>query len=248
MERQMVGIYKITNLLNGKVYIGQSIDIQKRLKAHFAYAKNKNSKEYNTSIHNAIRKYGEENFICEILVECKEEDLDDLEQYYINYFNSANRDKGYNLTTGGLGGHKTNCRKILQYDLNGNFIKRWDAAWIAAKALNISVDNIRACCYGQKSANGFQWKFEDDDKIIQPYKRNFYSKGLELGRKPVQIIGINVKDNSTIDFDMIKDAAQWLIENNFSKATVESVSSRISTVKNTGKKAYGFIWKTKESD
>ncbi len=69
-----------------------------------------------------------------------------------------------------------------------------------------------------------------------------------LGRKPVQITGINVKDNSTIDFNMIKDAAQWLIENNFSKATVESVSSRISAVKNKDQKAYGFIWKTKESD
>ena len=245
----MIGIYKITNLLNGKIYIGQSVDIQKRLKAHFAYAKNKNSKEYNTSIHNAIRKYGEENFICEILVECKEEDLDDLEQYYINYFNSTDRNIGYNLTTGGLGGHKTNCRKILQYDLNGNFIKRWDAAWIAAKALNISVDNIRACCYGQKSANGFQWKFEDDtDRKIEKYSRNYYSKGLELGRKPVQVIGIN-EEGIEYKFDMIIEAAKWLIKNNYSKAkSPETVRSRISSVKDTDKKAYGFIWKTKESD
>lgn len=245
----MIGIYKITNLLNGKVYIGQSVDIHKRLKAHFAYAKNKNSKEYNTSIHNAIRLYGDCNFKCEVLQECTKEQLDELEKYYIDLYDSTNRQKGYNLTQGGLGGHKTKCRHILQYDLNGNLIREWDSIWEASEELNIPNGSIAACCYGQKSAYGFQWKFSDDtDRTIEKYSRNYYSKGLELGRKPVQVIGIN-EEGIEYNFDMIIEAAKWLIKNNYSKAkSPETVRSRISSVKDTDKKAYGFIWKTKESD
>lgn len=245
----MIGIYKITNLLNGKVYIGQSVDIQKRLKAHFAYAKNKNSKEYNTSIHNAIRLYGDYNFKCEVLQKCTKEQLDELEKYYINLYDSTNRQKGYNLTQGGFGGHKTRCRHILQYDLSGNLIKEWNSIWEASEELNIPNGSITACCYGQKSAYGFQWKFSDDtNRKIEKYFRNYYNKGLELGRKPVQVIGTN-EEGIEYKFDMIIEAAKWLVKNHYSKAkNLESIRNRISSVKNTGKKAYGFIWKTKESD
>lgn len=244
-----IGIYKITNLINNKIYIGQSVNIERRIGAHFNYAFSKGAKEYNTPIHNAIRLYGKENFKWEILKECTEEELDDLEIYYIDLYNSTDRNIGYNLTTGGSGGHKTNCRHVLQYDLDGNFIKEWDSIWEAAKELGFSKYSIAACCYGQKSACGFQWKFSDDvDRKIEKYFRKYYSKGLELGRKPVQVIGIN-EEGTEYEFDMIIEAAKWLIKNNYSKAkNPESVRSGISSVKNTDKKAYGFIWKTKESD
>ena len=244
----ITGIYKITNLVNGKIYIGQSLDIERRYKAHINFSKNKSSREYNTPIHNAIRKYGEENFKCEVLIECKKEELDELEKYYIKFFNSTDREKGYNLTPGGLGGHKINCRKVLQYDLKGNFIKEWIAAWEAAESLGIRVENIYACCYGQKSSGGFQWKFKDSDKQITEYKRNTYLEGLALGRHPKSIIGTHQESSLTVEFDMIKNAAIWLLENGYSKSTIESVASRLSKVKNKNIKAYGFLWKTKEGD
>ena len=72
------GIYKIENLINGKVYIGQSIEIERRFKKHLT-AKD------NTVIHKAIRKYGKENFSLQILEKCDTILLDDRESYWINY-------------------------------------------------------------------------------------------------------------------------------------------------------------------
>lgn len=90
----MVGIYKITNLINGKVYIGQSINIEERWKRHC-------TTHDNCYIHKAIQKYGKKNFSFEILEECEEAVLNEREIYYIDKYNSF--DEGYNMTFGGEG-------------------------------------------------------------------------------------------------------------------------------------------------
>jgi group I intron endonuclease len=82
-EDIMVGIYKMTNKINGKVYIGQSIDINKRIKEHFWKATNEKDVSYNSAIHQAIRKYGAENFDWEILEECNADVIDEKEVQYI---------------------------------------------------------------------------------------------------------------------------------------------------------------------
>lgn len=246
MEKPIIGIYKITNLSNNKIYIGQSINIYQRYKAHQQYALNPKSREYNTPIHNAIRKYGIQNFQLEILEQCTTEQLDEKEIYWINYYNSTDRAIGYNLTNGGMGGRKTTCQSILQYDLNGNFIQEWSSIWKAAETLNITESNIRACCCGQKSAGGFQWKYKNDNKIISQYKRNIYYPGLELGRKLQPITAY--KDNFQIYFNSIKEGAQWLIDNNYLHSQLPSICSRISTIKNTKHQCGGFYWVTTGGD
>ena len=52
-----IGIYQIQNKINGKIYIGQSIDIEKRLKQHLRYLRK--SQHYNSHFQNAFDKYGE---------------------------------------------------------------------------------------------------------------------------------------------------------------------------------------------
>lgn len=90
----MIGIYKITNKINGKVYIGQSIDIERRWKEHIQRDRT------NTSlIHLAIIKYGKDNFDFDIIEECSQSELNEKEQYWIKYYNSF--ENGYNLTRGG---------------------------------------------------------------------------------------------------------------------------------------------------
>ena len=57
-------LYKITNVINGKSYIGQSVDPKKRFASHINRSKNDSD---NSPIHSAIKKYGKENFTLEIL-------------------------------------------------------------------------------------------------------------------------------------------------------------------------------------
>lgn len=97
----MIGIYKIENLINGKVYIGQSKNIKKRWTAHRTNAFNHNSKQYDLALYRSIRKYGLENFSFMVLEETLIEDLDNREKYWIEYYDSHNKEKGYNLTDGG---------------------------------------------------------------------------------------------------------------------------------------------------
>ncbi len=88
-------IYKITNKLNGKIYIGQSVNPYRRFAAHCSRAK---TGEDNYPIHSAIKKYGKENFELEILEWT--EDYNEREKMLIKEYNSK-VPNGYNLTDGG---------------------------------------------------------------------------------------------------------------------------------------------------
>ena len=93
------GIYKITNKINGKSYIGLSKNIEHRWRQHELKSFNPDDREYEKSLYRALRKYGLENFNWEILEECPEEQLADREIYWIGYYNSYA--EGYNETPGG---------------------------------------------------------------------------------------------------------------------------------------------------
>ena len=111
----MIGIYKITNLINGKVYIGQSIDIEKRWEDHKFY-----SGKENTAIQSAFKKYGISNFSFEVIEECLKEELDAKEIYWIAKYDSFNN--GYNLTQGGMSKHRLDYNLIIQTYLELNSI------------------------------------------------------------------------------------------------------------------------------
>lgn len=97
----MIGIYKITNLVNKKIYIGQSSNIEARWRAHRTRPFNNNSLDYESPLYRAIRKYGIENFSFSIVEQCKISELNDKEIYWISFYNSNDSEKGYNLTRGG---------------------------------------------------------------------------------------------------------------------------------------------------
>jgi group I intron endonuclease len=85
-------IYKTTNLINGKIYVGQD---------------SKNNPKYlgsGIALNNAIKKYGKENFKKEILENCiDKKDMDEKEIYWIDKLDARNKDIGYNITKGGDG-------------------------------------------------------------------------------------------------------------------------------------------------
>lgn len=104
------GIYCIENLNTNKKYIGQSVNIGDR------WAKHKS--ELNRNIHDndylqkAWNKYGESQFSFYVVEECPIEDLDAKEKYYIEYYDSINREKGYNLKTGGQDNGAIVCDEV----------------------------------------------------------------------------------------------------------------------------------------
>lgn len=102
----MKGIYKITNLITNKIYIGKTNDSERRWKDHQRLAFTEGHKEYNKALYQSMRKYGIENFIFELIEEIEEYDTlsGQREKYWVSYFDSYNN--GYNETLGGDGGSK----------------------------------------------------------------------------------------------------------------------------------------------
>ena len=92
------GIYKITNINNGKAYIGKSTDIKKRLADHFKSAVGIQSIA-DQAIHHAILQEGIWNWSIEYIIYCDKDKLNELEKYYIDFFKT--QEFGYNKSSGG---------------------------------------------------------------------------------------------------------------------------------------------------
>ncbi|MEQ6355291.1 GIY-YIG nuclease family protein [Lysinibacillus sp. M3] len=119
-------IYKATNLINGKIYIGQTIqEFRVRKLKHLNDARNNRTSVF----HKAIRKYGDNNFNWEIIDYASTiDELDDKEIYWIKYYNSYVNDKnanGYNMKIGGEGNFGESISKNLT---NSKIIKMFELA------------------------------------------------------------------------------------------------------------------------
>lgn len=93
------GIYIIKNQINGKVYIGQTIDLNRRKYDHDRTLRL--GIHHNIYLQREYNKYGKENFVIETLEECPVESLDEREIYWINFYKSMKNTNGYNMEGGG---------------------------------------------------------------------------------------------------------------------------------------------------
>jgi len=94
-------IYCIENLVNGKKYIGSSINYKNRFKSHKCCLRL--NKHQNDHLQSAWNKYGEASFEFKIVLQCDINDLEKNEIYFIKKYYSSNRDYGYNMDDGGMG-------------------------------------------------------------------------------------------------------------------------------------------------
>lgn len=113
----MACIYKITNLINDKVYVGKTLKTaEERWKEHCYDYKRKCCEK--RPLYSAMKKYGIENFICETIEECTVDVINDREMYWIEYYNSFRY--GYNATRGGDGKSYVDYDLICQLYKDGN--------------------------------------------------------------------------------------------------------------------------------
>jgi len=201
MARNIVaGVYKIENIINNKIYIGSSNDIHKRLLEHKRRLKKNN--HANNHLQNAWNKYGGDNFNfskVEIIEFPSREKLLEREQFWIDKTKCADRSIGYNINfiaNSPLGIKLTQERKdylriisiskpILQFDLDGIFIKEWKGAKSIKKQLGYDVLNAVKNKKGQV-VNSFIWVYKKEYELLglqlKVYKNSQYNQIVQIDK------------------------------------------------------------------
>lgn len=208
-------IYKITNLINNKCYIGQTIKTaEQRWKEHQSHVFGSHPNDQNKTLYKAIRKYGLKNFTFEVLQDNIEtfEQLDKAEIYWIDYYNSFV--KGYNETFGGQQYHK-----ILP---NTEIIEDYYKTKSARKtALKFGIDHSTV-----------------DDILNQNNIPRFSFR--EAAGKRIKIS----KGDFEKEFNSVKDCAEWFVENQICKTkNVESARAGLKTARSAKGNGlyYGYL-------
>jgi len=116
------GIYVIKNKINNNKYVGQSKRLEERKKDHLQGLRN--NSHHNSHLQNAFNIYGEKNFEFKTICECEEEELDELEQYFIKLYDTHNN--GYNMTDGGDKGpdNSNENHGMWRKDIHNDLLKR----------------------------------------------------------------------------------------------------------------------------
>lgn len=244
-------IYKIENKINNKIYIGQTCNDYgfkgrynckgKGIERVYNYHKKNrdNGKYYNNHLLSAIEKYGFENFKVTEIFDCafSRDELNIKEITYIKLYNSYG-DGGYNNTCGGEGTvglsqdkyeKSKNSKKIIQLDLNGNFIKEWGCILKASEELNIIKSSISLCCLNKiKSAGGYNWCYYED-YINDNYEKKVVRK-TEINPKMV------VKLDNDYQLLKIYDSISDTVKDGYQRQHVSKCCNK------KRKKHCGYIW------
>lgn len=255
----MIGIYKITNNVTNKSYIGQSINIEKRWYEHKYKAECVEDRSYNSILHNSMRKYGIEHFILEVLEECTIEELDTKEQFWIQQLNTISP-YGYNILQGGQGSRKrkvsyclrcgkevyrtsTFCANCL--GASNQTVKRPEPIELArlvkvygfnevGRQYGVSGNSIKKWCKAYKMPYHKQelidW-YNKEANIIIPKKLPYKRSVQQLDKDTNEILQI---------FNSSMDAARALGKSSGSHIT-EACQGKLN-------QAYGYKWKYNDTD
>lgn len=202
-------IYKITNLINNKIYIGLTTkNCNIRWREHIDESKRNLHKE----LYKAIRDFGEENFILEVVEEIENEEcLWEREEYWIQYYDCI-FPNGYNMNRGGQLGRHYNYKEIVDYYLSKDYISITDLA----KHFNIHRETAA--------------------KALHSYGIEPLSNGKSTGKKKaVPIYQYDKNGKFLKEYESTIAAARALGKEN-SSSTLTKVSDK------RGRSAWGFLW------
>lgn len=252
------GIYSITNLVDGKKYIGQSIKVEDRFKSHLSELRRE--AHPNDYLTNAFNKHGENNFEFKLIKACKRKYLDRFEKLYISIYDTMNRSKGYNLISGG------NAYKVYSEETkkkqsesmkrfareNPEIIKKWADARSGVKRGPKTLEDI---IKGSKARNtvgifrvskhyepglllkrGFRWR----------YTINVNDEHIEIQSVNLYDLKMKVLNQGYLWIEFTKKASDLVAEerktyNPFYNANSSTGYYRVTKEYNK-KYRFGFIW------
>ena len=233
-NKAMIGIYKLTNP-KGKVYIGQSIKIEDRIKS---YEKPKDYAVGRMLLY-SLQKYGLKKHKVEILEECSRKQLNDREIFWIAEYNSVK--EGLNIDSGGLGFKRSkdtkdrirkgkigkNAKKITQYTKTLDFVKVWHSIREAEDEYGKGIKGVLA--RKTYTAGGFVWRYEGEvvDYNDLPPKQHHNNKPIIQ----YDLEGNKIKEwNSRIEVERV-------LGFNSSNISMSMVKPNLT--------AFGYRWKKK---
>lgn len=249
----MIGyIYTYTNTVNNKKYVGQTFSEKTRryqFNSRALYTTNHSNGGKLSHFDRALKKYGKDKFVYEIIqeIECNTKQelidkLDELEQYYIDYYDSFNN--GYNSTTGGRGGLLSEeTKQKIGESLKGRPMSELTKEKFTFKGHHISEENKKLLSERMKKklANKENHPMFGKHHSEESKKKNSESrKGKCTGKdngKAVAIEQYTLNDEYIQSFDCIADALKHLGKN------PKQPGSIIKCCKQEYKTAFGFKWK-----
>ena len=165
-------IYLLTNIINGKQYIGQTtVTIEKRWYNHVKCSKS----DYHTIIDRAIRKYGADNwekeqidFFSKPSQEELQLELNQAEKKYIKQYETLLSQGGYNFDEGGKAGTVNNI-KTDAYDMYGNLLGTYSNRKECARAYNITDNTVIKICKGQLGNSNCKYVFRNHGDPFDKY-------------------------------------------------------------------------------
>lgn len=162
-------IYAIINKINFKFYIGSTNNFRRRRNEHLSdLRRNIHDSKH---LQNSFNKHGIKTFEFLILEEVPLNlDLVEIEQCYLDVYKPYLKENGYNMSN--KASHPDNSKKykiIYQYDLNGNFINKYESIASTAKILNIDASGISHCANENKkySYKNYIFTFTSDEEYIK---------------------------------------------------------------------------------
>lgn len=192
----MIGIYKITSP-SGKIYIGESININRRWKKY----KRLDCKGQH-KLYNSFNKYGVLKHVFKIIEECSFNNLYIRERYWQEYYKAVELGNNCLYTNtkykkaifskiirDKMSKNNTSKRKIIQFSLNEKFIKEWESITLASKELNIIKSSIQKVVLGnRKKAGNFRWVYKEK------YNNKYKFKSL-ISNKIKSVEQLDLKNN-----------------------------------------------------
>jgi group I intron endonuclease len=216
-------IYKATNTVNNKVYIGQTMaKLSVRKSKHIYDSKNGS----NIYFHLALRKYKLENFLWEVICDCTSiDECNERERYFISHYQSANREKGYNLDLGGKNSERSeetkNKIKLSKQNISEETKNKIRKANVGKKTKN----KIRVANLGKKLSD------ETVEKIKSNNNRYWKDKKLSaesIAKRTLKRKKRIVCNETNEIFESIKEASEKLKISHIS----EHLKGRVRKIKN----------------